>query len=101
MQVALRSLKALSEVTAVQGAGGLVGRCNADRASEDKDPHWCQAVIYVVGGHGNTGKHLLADDEVMLSDTLQTAETVCLCCRLVFQLCATRLIGGKDRVTVL
>lgn len=58
-------------------------------------------VIYVVGGHGNTGKHLLADEEAVLSDTLRTAEIVCLSCRLVFQLCATRLSGGKDRITVL
>lgn len=36
-------------VEVVGGAEGLVGIFNADRASGDKDPHWCQqgeGVIY-------------------------------------------------------
>lgn len=34
------------------GVGGLVGRCNAGRASSDKDSHLCQMgqVIYLMGG---------------------------------------------------
>lgn len=58
MQVALLYSRLQCVVTEGEGgAGGLAGRCNAGRASGDKDSHWCQAgrVIYLVGGRGNTG----------------------------------------------
>lgn len=52
--------------------GGLAGRCKAGRASGDKDSHWCQAGAGYLFGWGSWEywEHLLADEELMLSDTL-------------------------------
>lgn len=35
------------------GAGGLAGRCNAGKASGDKDSHWCQAGVGCLFGWGS------------------------------------------------
>lgn len=35
------------------GAGGLAGRCNAGKASGDKDSHWCQAGAGYLFGWGS------------------------------------------------
>lgn len=58
----------------------LAGRFNADRAEHLEtrtltgDKKW--RVIYWTGGHGNTGKHLPADEEPLLPDTQQRQASV-------------------------
>jgi len=51
--------------------GGLAGRFKTGRASGDKDSHWCQAGAGYLFGWGSWEywKHLLADEELLRSNT--------------------------------
>jgi len=83
------------------GGGGLPGRCKAGRASGDEGSHWCQAGAgyLFVWGSWEYWKHLLADKELMLSNTLQCRRCVCFVSRATFSTPdVVRLIVGREGV---